>query len=192
MLEYLLFHIFYLSLSFKLPSEPSSGAAWMETDRKRIYTPRSSTWVQHCILWKAATISVSTWVSYFHHSWSELGLTNTCDYCRVIWPGNECRSLPFPVEDKSQTLIGVFCPMWKGYDLIFAQTQWKSLSILFPLISPPNIKLCEVYQRKNWHFKRKLEKTDNHNCNWHGQLFPEGQHKMKLSWEPVNIFDHFN
>lgn len=76
-------------------------------------------WYSYVILaWlrKRGKISMSIWVTCLHRCHLELKLTNTCDYCRVIWPRHECWLYPFPLQKKTrcQWVLMGFLPRAKS------------------------------------------------------------------------------
>lgn len=99
------FSIFYLSLAFKL------GANWMMFECcsngerwKTIYAPMPRRSTRHSIgperghklVWPPRRRVSSD------HCRSELEPINTHDYCRVIWPGNQCQLHSFPLKTKAK------------------------------------------------------------------------------------------
>lgn len=76
-----------------------------------------------------------------HHSWSELELINSCNYCRVIWHSNDHLMYPSLVKTEARWVLfwfGLFfAPVSKGLNMWWPETDQQHSSSIHKSISWP-------------------------------------------------------
>lgn len=76
-----------------------------------------------------------------HHSWSELELINSCNYCRVIWHSNDHLMYPSLVKTKARWVlfwfVWLFAPVSKGLNMWWPETDQQHSSSIHKSISWP-------------------------------------------------------